>query len=311
MALRNAITKRLYKHLLPSSQKSLPNFHHHLFSSPETSSSTTDSIFFRKQTNRSPRFNQPDFFYIPVGEKLNISDCDPMTKNAPFGSGSGGLSVSDARKMVRCLQLQNVRSAVKMIQANSISYAEFVNVCMDTCGNRDQGVEFAKVLDVSGDVIVLGNVVFLRPDQIAKSMERVISQSMTMPNDPWKQELEELERQMALIDQKAISLVRCELYCGLGLLILQTLVFMRLTFWELSWDVMEPICFFVTSFHFALAYMFFLRTSKEPSFEGYFRQRFRVKRRKLMRTHKFDYKRYNELCNFVYPNYQGKLVFCN
>ncbi|MFS7911554.1 putative MCU family protein [Helianthus anomalus] len=89
-----------------------------------------------------------------------------MTKNAPFGSGSGGLSVSDARKMVRCLQLQNVRSAVKMIQTNSISYAEFVNVCMDACGNRDQGVEFAKVLDVAGDVIVLGNVVFLRPDQV-------------------------------------------------------------------------------------------------------------------------------------------------
>ncbi|KAL9996312.1 putative MCU family protein [Helianthus debilis subsp. tardiflorus] len=167
MALRTAITKRLYKHLLPSSQKSLPNFHHLLFRSLPETSSTTDSIFFRKQTNRSPpRFNRPDFFYIPVGEKLNISDCDPMTKNAPFGSGSGGLSVSDARKMVRCLQLQNVRSAVKMIQANSISYAGFVNVCMDACGNRDQGVEFAKVLDVAGDVIVLGNVVFLRPDQV-------------------------------------------------------------------------------------------------------------------------------------------------
>ncbi|KAJ0785899.1 putative MCU family protein [Helianthus annuus] len=170
MALRTAITKRLYKYLLPSSQKSLPNFHHHLYSAPETSSSTTDSIFFPKQTNRSPRFNRPDFFYIPVGEKLreklDISDCDPTTKNAPFGSGSGGLSVSDARKMVRCLQLQNVRSAVKMIQANSISYAEFVNVCMDACGNRDQGVEFAKMLDVAGDVIVLGNVVFLRPDQV-------------------------------------------------------------------------------------------------------------------------------------------------
>nr|KAJ0188338.1 hypothetical protein LSAT_V11C900455790 [Lactuca sativa] len=41
----------------------------------------------------------------------------------------------------------------------------------------------------------------------------------------------------ALIDQKATSKVRGELYCGLTSLIVQTLGCMRLTFWELSWDV--------------------------------------------------------------------------
>lgn len=133
-------------------------------------------------------------------------------------------------------------------------------------------------------------------------METVISQSIAMPNDPRKRELENLEYQKSLIDQKARSLVRGELYCGLGFLIAQTLGFMRLTFWELTWDVMEPICFFVTSLHFALAYGFFLRTSKEPSFEGYFQRRFKVKQSKLMKIHNFDVKRYNELCQAFYPN---------
>ncbi|KAM0010522.1 putative calcium uniporter protein [Helianthus debilis subsp. tardiflorus] len=138
--------------------------------------------------------------------------------------------------------------------------------------------------------------------QLAKSMEELISQSITInPNDPRKQQLEELERQKSFIDQKSLSQVRGELYCGLGFLIIQTIAFMRLTFWELSWDVMEPICFFVTSFHFALAYMFFIKTSKEPTFEGYFQRRFKTKQRKLMEAYGFDLRKYNELCEAFYP----------
>lgn len=134
-------------------------------------------------------------------------------------------------------------------------------------------------------------------------METIISQSIAIPNDPRRRELDQMEKQKALIDQRAQSFVRGELYCGLGFLVLQTLGFMRLTFWELSWDVMEPICFFVTSLHFAAAYGFFLRTSKEPSFEGYFQRRFKSKQKKLMEIHNFDVEKYDELCRAFYPNY--------
>lgn len=138
------------------------------------------------------------------------------------------------------------------------------------------------------------------------SVEKMISQSIAVPNDPRRRELAEMEKQKAMIDQKAQSLVKGELYCGLGFLVLQTLGFMRLTFWELSWDVMEPICFFVTSLHFALAYGFFLRTSKEPTFEGYFQRRFRAKQRKLMKIHNFDVEKYEELCRAFYPSHYDK-----
>lgn len=139
--------------------------------------------------------------------------------------------------------------------------------------------------------------------QIARSMEKLLYESIAMPNDPRKQELDKLEKEKAIIDVKAQSLVRCELYCGLGFLVLQTMGFMRLTFWELSWDVMEPICFFVTSLHFALAYGFFIRTSKEPTFESYFRRRFVVKQAKLMKVHKFDVEKYERLKKVFYSGY--------
>jgi hypothetical protein len=133
-------------------------------------------------------------------------------------------------------------------------------------------------------------------------MEKLICQSIANPNDPRIKELEQMEIQKALIDQKAQALVRGELYCGLGFMMVQTLGFMRLTFWELSWDVMEPICFFVTSLHFALGYGFFLRTSTEPSFEGYFQRRFKSKQKKLMKIHSFDIEKYNELRKACYPS---------
>lgn len=111
-----------------------------------------------------------------------------------------------------------------------------------------------------------------------------------------------MEQQKAAIDKKADSMVRTELRCGLGYFVIQTAAFMRLTFWELSWDVMEPICFYVTSIYCMAGYAFFLRTSKEPSFEGFFQSRFKSKQKRLMKAHNFDLERYNELRKALLPS---------
>ena len=42
-------------------------------------------------------------------------------------------------------------------------------------------------------------------------------------------------------------LVRAILWAGLAGFIVQWSFFLRLTFWELSWDVMEPVTYFVSS----------------------------------------------------------------
>jgi calcium uniporter protein, mitochondrial len=115
------------------------------------------------------------------------------------------------------------------------------------------------------------------------------------PTDSKIKELEQLEKEKALIDAKSEKLVNAELWCGLGFLAIQTLGFMRLTFWELSWDVMEPICFYVTSLYFMAGYAFFLRTSRDPSFEGFFESRFTSRQKKLMKKHNFDLKKFNKL----------------
>ncbi|XP_019438004.1 PREDICTED: calcium uniporter protein 4, mitochondrial-like isoform X1 [Lupinus angustifolius] len=262
--------------------------------------------FFRRFVHRRPVYGPqgspilPEFLSIPVGEKLRekLKSINKEALCSRMNSVFDGsvITVKDAKKILRTWQIEKIKVKLKSIKENSISYSQFVRICVQVCDNEDEGTVLAKIFDDSGCVIVTGNVVFLRPEKVAKALECLIFESITHPIEPRRKELEQMEKKKALIDEKAKAHVRSELYCGLGYLMVQTIGFIRLTFWELSWDVMEPICFFVTSLHFALAYIFFLRTSIEPTFEGYFHARFKSKQQKLMERYNFDIQRYNELC---------------
>ncbi|XP_010918499.1 calcium uniporter protein 4, mitochondrial [Elaeis guineensis] len=205
-----------------------------------------------------------------------------------------GITVEEARKVLRASQMEAARARLRAIPMSCIPYSEFVEICCDASGG-EQGVGIARSLDESGAVIVLKNVVFLRPELVAKAIENVIPLSLTQPNDRWWKELREMEEKKVEIDRRAVAQVRRELWCGLGFLVMQTIGFMRLTFWELSWDVMEPICFYVTSAYFMAGYFFFMRTCKDPSFEGFFDSRFATKQKRLMKVYNFDLDRFNEL----------------
>ncbi|XP_030553642.1 calcium uniporter protein 4, mitochondrial-like [Rhodamnia argentea] len=322
MAVRNALRKRFFfdgyraasppatlenspapfpsLHALTSRVPDKAGFRRRFLTSPESA----DGGLLRRALNQSARA-LPELLSLPTGDKLREElrsatavavDCRrPDGLSPPAGGEAYGLTVRDARKILRFYQVEKVKAKLRAISESSISYGEFVRICVEECGEEGRGMEVAKTMDESGNVIVFGGVVLLSPEQVAKSMLSLISRSIPVPNDPRRAELQQMEDRKASIDAKARAGVRAELYCGLGLLTVQTLGFMRLTFWELSWDVMEPICFFVASLHFVAAYAFFLRTSREPSFEGFFRRRFETKRRKLFEAHNFDVRRYDEL----------------
>ncbi|GAB2282520.1 hypothetical protein Dimus_017061 [Dionaea muscipula] len=226
----------------------------------------------------------------------------PPTKGLEGSLSEIGLTMEDLEKLMIVSQVEMVKAKLRETKNDWISYSEFVEICGRSCGgNKEEGMVYATMLNESGAVIVLGDSVCLRPGQVVKAIQNLNPFLLSNPNDPRKKELEELEQQKEEIDQKAESLARRELWCGLGYLFIQTVAFMRLTFWELSWDVMEPICFYVTSVYFMAGYAFFLRTSREPSFEGFFQSRFDSKQKSLFKTHNFDNQRYNELRRAIYP----------
>ncbi|KAF5181321.1 Calcium uniporter protein 2 protein [Thalictrum thalictroides] len=211
------------------------------------------------------------------------------------------VSIEDAKKLLRVSQVQMLKAKFRQIPQNRISYNEFLEICVENSGSDHQGLTFAKMLDDSGSVIVLGNLVFLRPEQVTKAIEGILPLSIPQPNDAKQKELEKMEKEKMEIDKEAEALVRKELWAGLGFMVAQTAGLMRLTFWELSWDVMEPICFYITSIYFMAGYSFFLRTSKDPSFEGIFASRFTAKQKCLMKKKNFDLQKFNELRRACYP----------
>ncbi|GKU94591.1 hypothetical protein SLEP1_g8059 [Rubroshorea leprosula] len=274
---------------------------------------------FRRFLHKRAVFS-PEIRQMPVGDNLiekfrgvgiakDRIRLDGLTPHLPPRSAEDrssevvGLTVDDARKLLRVAQLEVVKTRLRETGKTWIAYPEYVIICKEGCLDPDEGLRLARLLDECGTVIILGNVVVLRPDQVAKVIGGLIPlPGATNPSDPRRKELEQLEKQKSAIDEKADTLVRRELWGGLAYLVVQTAAFMRLTFWELSWDVMEPICFYVTSIYFMAGYAFFLRTAKEPSFEGFYQSRFSAKQKKLMKTQNFDFQRYNELRSLFYPD---------
>lgn len=76
------------------------------------------------------------------------------------------LTVKDAVKILRVSQLEFIKARLREIEKDHISYSEFMEICSNECSSDDQAIEFAKMLDQSGSVIVLGNIVYLRPEQV-------------------------------------------------------------------------------------------------------------------------------------------------
>uniref|UniRef100_A0A7C9D412 Uncharacterized protein n=1 Tax=Opuntia streptacantha TaxID=393608 RepID=A0A7C9D412_OPUST len=104
---------------------------------------------------------------MPLPEKKKTAAREP---HAP-----GSMSVNEMRKVVRAAQVEMIRAKLREIPEDWISYAEFAGICKECCGgNSEQAFSFAKMLDDSGSVIILGNAVCLRPHQEVKTLVRKI-----------------------------------------------------------------------------------------------------------------------------------------
>ena len=84
------------------------------------------------------------------------------------------LSVQQVKKLLRVAQLEMVKTKLMETGKTWISYSDFIRVCGESCSDPEQGLQFAKLLDESGTVIVLGNVVVLQPEQVDKHFSLLI-----------------------------------------------------------------------------------------------------------------------------------------
>lgn len=110
-----------------------------------------------------------------------------------------------------------------------------------------------------------------------------------------KLELQELEERRQGVEKRARLRSTLLNWGFFGFLTAQWGLLFRLTYWELSWDVIEPVTCFLGGFTSLASYAFFLSTRRDFSYEAMTNKFSSGYQQKLAQRIKFDPSRYEQL----------------
>ncbi|MCD7473512.1 hypothetical protein HAX54_015419 [Datura stramonium] len=209
----------------------------------------------------------------------------------------GTITHEEAKRLMRLVNVEELKSKLGMKNTEVIGYTDLLKACqnMGVAKTHDEAVGFARVLDEAGVILLFRDKVYLHPDKVVDEIRKAVPLALLPDDDPTIEELKILQEKKDKIDELAHKHVRRILWTGLGAGLLQVGLFFRLTFWEFSWDVMEPIAFFTTSAGIVVGYGYFLVTSRDPSYQDVLKRLFLSRQRKLIKKYDFDIQRFVEL----------------
>ncbi|KAF7831200.1 calcium uniporter protein 6, mitochondrial-like [Senna tora] len=207
------------------------------------------------------------------------------------------MSFNEAKKLMKLVNVESLKMKLDMEGKEVIPYSELLRVCesMGVARSPQEASSYARVLDEAGVILLFRDKVYLHPQKVADLVRRAVPLALLSEDDPTKEELKKLQEKKIEIDTLAHKQVRRILWSGLGASLLQVGLFFRLTFWEFSWDVMEPIAFFVTSSGLVIGYAYFLFTSRDPTYQDFMKRLFISRQKKLIKRYNFDVERFKEL----------------
>ncbi|KAJ6693471.1 hypothetical protein OIU85_004258 [Salix viminalis] len=207
------------------------------------------------------------------------------------------ITSSEAKRLMRLVNVEALKMKLGMESKEIIPFSDLLEACQSIgiARSHDEAVTFAHVLDDAGVVLLYRDQVYLHPDKVVDLIRRALPLALTPEDDPARGELKMLQEKKEEIDVQAHKEVRRILYSGLCLALLQVGLFFRLTFWEFSWDVMEPIAFFATTSSIVIGYAYFLITARDPTYQDLMKRLFLSRQRKLFKKLNFDVERFKEL----------------
>ncbi|GFP97357.1 calcium uniporter protein 6 mitochondrial [Phtheirospermum japonicum] len=207
------------------------------------------------------------------------------------------MSYAEAKRLMRLANVEVLKERLGKEDREVIPYDELLKACQSVGVSKsaDEAAAFAGALDDAGVVLLFRDKVYLHPNKVVDLVRRAVPLALLPEDDPRKDELKKLHEKKEEIDMLAHKQVRRILWAGLGLAVVQVGLFFRLTFWEFSWDVMEPIAFFTTTAGIVIGYAYFMFTSRDPSYQDLLKRLFLSRQRKLIKRHNFDIQRFVEL----------------
>lgn len=213
------------------------------------------------------------------------------------GGTLGALSNQEARKLLKLIKVDDFKKHLLSTGNHCMPLEEVLKLCKQTgTATTDAEAEnVAKSLDEAGVILIFRKKVFLEPEKVAEILSRAMPLPLAEEDDPRNREFAWLQKEKDEIDRIAHRQVRNMLWGALGVFSVQSVLFFRLTFWDLSWDVMEPITFFVTSSSLLAGFFFFVITRRDPSYHDLMHTILSSKQRKLIKKRNFNLERFKEL----------------
>jgi hypothetical protein len=168
--------------------------------------------------------------------------------------------------------------------------------------DEPRATELAQVMHKAGIIVhfanssdpVLRRTLFLRPEDIVHAMYSALDLYGTLRSE-CQEELGKIQKDLApLIEKKSIYDKLAErsahrtLNFGLLVLVAQFAGMARLVWWELSWDIMEPITYFL---NFATAigfYVYFVFGKRDFTYESFLSQSIEKHRNRYYKKNSFD-----------------------
>ncbi|CRK95893.1 CLUMA_CG009339, isoform A [Clunio marinus] len=149
--------------------------------------------------------------------------------------------------------------------------------------------EVTKLGDVRSLVAQLYEALHVGEHQIRK--ERELYEKLETLNS----KLGPLEQKKVELDEKAARKANALTWVGLGLMSVQFGVLARLTWWEYSWDIMEPVTYFVTYGTAMAAYAYFVLTKQEYILPDVKDRQHLISLHKAAKKNGLDLNQYNEI----------------
>lgn len=204
----------------------------------------------------------------------------------------------EVAKALRANDFATTELEALRMERSAVPYSDLMALLQQRGYTSTAAEDIMSRLERAGALLTLKGTVLLRPGEVAQALSLVLpsSSDTTQKRLAAAQcDLQQLDGQQAAIGRKAARRRWMLVWGGLTSQLALWGVLFHLTFYELSWDVMEPRCFFVSGAQAMLCYAYFMTTRKEFTWESAFDRNVRRWEVKQLQRIGFDMKRYRHL----------------
>ena len=223
---------------------------------------------------------EPDPTHVPIGRPIDRQIQSQNQNQNPQNNHSprSYLFPTPHRQNAQAVGIkEDIDDLMKNNPCHSVSLGEFRTLMADRgVGATNAQDETLEILQKAGVIVKLDDVVYTNPGQLTRDVLAVLPKVPSYVYGVSDTELESLEADLAAQEAEVSAAAgkarwrsNAVVGSGLAFMVTQFVVFLRLTYVELSWDVMEPISYFAGVFNAILVYIYFMVYKRDFSFDDW------------------------------------------